>query len=678
MALTATTSSAGSASISGLISGLDTDGIITKMMDYAKKPVAILQDQQAGYMEKLTAWQNANTRLLALKTNAASIATAVSFQTKTVSVSDDSALGVTVSSTTTPGSYTFTVNRLAAAEQRQSQSFADMDKTTIGTGSVTVGSGENTQTITINGSNNTLAGLRDSINKANTGVTASIVDLGSQGAHDYRLSLASNSTGQQNAITWTPTLTGGTAPAWTVTAAAQDASITVGTGATATTVTQSSNTISSIYPGMVLTLKEADTGTAIKVDVSADTDALKGAITSFVNQYNSLMDFMNDQQKFDSTTNTSGTLFGDFALQNVESTLRSGVLNSVVGLPSAMSSLSQIGFTSDSNDHLVVDSATLASAMSSNPNGVMKLFAGYGEASDQTISFLASGTKTQASGTAGYKVRIDQVAAAARVTAGAAQTDVLASSETITINSNTIALQAGWTQQQVVDAINAKSTVTGITASATSADGSGSGNYLTLTANSVGASSHVTVLDSVSNGGVSTPTTGTAGFGSAIVTEALAYGENGKGSGTVGKDVAGAFGVTVNGVTTWEAATGQGQTLSGASGNKNTDGLQVISKATTTGDHGTVTLTLGVAAQLNNSLDYLTGTNGAVTTAQTSLSAQIDDIKSTIASQQDRLTIYEDRIRTQFQSMETQMGELQSQSTYLSSQISSWSKSSSS
>lgn len=427
------TSSSGSASIGGLISGLDTDGIITKMMDFAKKPVAILQTKQATYMEQLTAWQNANTRLLALKTSAASIGTAVAFQTKAVTVSKESALGVTVSSATTPGSYTLTVNRLAAAEQRQSQSFADMDKTTIGTGSVTVGSGDNTKTLTIDSSNNTLGGLRDAINKANVGVTASIVDLGSQGAHDYRLSLAANSTGEKSAIKWTPTLTGGTAPAWTTTTAAQDASVTVGTGDSATTVIQGSNTISSIYPGMVLTLKEADTSTAIKVNVSADTDSLKSAINSFVSQYNSMMDFMNAQQSFDSTTNTSGTLFGDFALQNVEATLRSGVLNSVVGLPAAMGSLSQIGFTTDTSDHLVIDSAKLASAMASDPNGVMKLFAGAGEASDQTISFLTSGTKTQASGTAGYKVRIDQVAAASRVTAGVAQTDVLAAAETSTL-----------------------------------------------------------------------------------------------------------------------------------------------------------------------------------------------------------------------------------------------------
>jgi flagellar hook-associated protein 2 len=665
---------AATSSVSGLISGLDTDGIITKLVAYAQKPITILQNEQADYTTKLTSWQDANTRLLALKVKAGAISSPAAFAAKSVSVSDDDALTATATADAAAGSYDITVNRLATAQQIQSQGYADINSATVGTGTLQVGVGTNVKDLTIDSANNTLGGLRDAINRAGAGVTASIIDLGSLTTHDYHLVLNSNSTGEANAITWNPTLAGGTAPSWTTTVEAQDSSITVGSGATATTLTKSSNLITDMVPGLTLSLKEADVSKQVKVSITPDTNAVQSKIEDFVDQYNSVMDFINTQFSFDQDSGTGGTLLGDYTLQTIQQDLRSGIMSVIPGLPSSANTLSQIGFSTDDKDHLVVDSNKLSQALQTNPDTVMKLFAGNGEASDFAVSYLGSTDATKTTGAGSYKVRVDQPATQAWLTAGAAQTSNLTADETLNLNGSSIQLTAGMTPQQVVDKINTFSSATGVTALRTAADGTGTGDYLTLKKTGHGVAGHITVNSTRSNGG-GTPASDTTGIGVVQVTEASSAGETGTGTGAAGKDITGAFGVTTNGVTTWEAASGIGQFLTGNAGNANTEGLRAQVNTATAGEHGTITLTQGAASSLDKLLTYLTGKNGSVTSAEDTLNKQISDLKDQITSQTDRLNAYSDKLRAQFAELESNMGQLQSQGNYLASQFAAMNKS---
>jgi flagellar hook-associated protein 2 len=667
---------AATASVSGVISGLDTDGIISKMVAFAGAPIKILQSKQAKITTQLAAWQDTNTRLLALKVKADALTSPISFQNKTVSSSDDDLLGVTANVDATPGSYAVTVNRIAQAEQRQSQGYLDTTSTQIGTGSVTVGVGSAAKSITLDSTNNTLAGLKDAINRADVGVTASIVDLGSGSTHDYHLQLTGKSTGASSSITWNPTLAGGTAPAWTTLTAAQDSMITVGPVGNTTTITKSSNTINDVYPGLTFNLKGADAGKQVTVAVSADTSGVKDKIKGFVDQYNDVMDFINDQFSFDPETNTSGTLFGDFTLQGIQQDLRNKVLAVIPGLPAGMNTLSQIGITSDTKDHLILNETDLDQALSSNPDGVMKLFANTGQTTDFSVSYLGVTNATKdTGGSSGYRVRVDQVATQTRVTAGAAQTSNLAADETLTVNGTGIHLTAGMTPQQVVDEINKNSATTGVSASRTLADGSGAGDYLTLTRVAYGSGQGITAVSNVTNGG-GAPQTDTSGVGKQQVSEMLSVGETGTGTGKAGQNVAGAFGVTVNGVTTWEPTTGVGQILTGKTGNANTEGLRVKAASTSTGEHGQITVSRGIAGVLSGLMSFLTSKQGAVTTTEDSLNKQISDLQDEVTTQNARISDYEDHLRNQFSLMEGQLGTLQSQGNYLSAQLGALNKSS--
>ncbi|MHB1190779.1 MAG: flagellar filament capping protein FliD [Armatimonadota bacterium] len=638
---------------------MKTDEIITKLMEFGRAPVKRLEAQKASLATKLAAWQEANTRVLALKMKSDALVSGKAFQGRTIATSDSDILTGTVESGAQVGSYSITVNALARAHQTASQGFSDIDSTTVGTGTISIQVGSETAvSVTIDSSNNTLAGLRDAINNSDAGVTASIVNDGS--GTPYRLVLASDTCGTEGAITVTPSLAGGTAPAFGTIQAAQNASLTLGSGAGAITVSKSSNTVTDLIPGVTLNLKGADTEKAITVDVQADTASAKQAIQDFIDQYNGLIDFVNKQFAYDPETKVSGTLFTDSNLRSLQSDLRSKISNPVAGLSQSVKLLSQIGISSTNNDKLTINETELDEALSGNGlETVRRVFATVGTAANPSISYLSSTSKTKASGTDGYAVNITAAATQTRITAGTAQTTALAQDENMVVNGIAINLTAGMTQSQVISAINEQSSKTGIIASATDASGTGTGNYLTLKKIPYGTGYSVSVSSNVSNGGGAT---GVSGFGTVTVTEVSPAGEAGTGTGAAGTDVAG----TING----EAATGKGQLLTGDEGNANTDGLQIRVTATSAGSYGNIHFVRGVASVVSQYIDSITqASTGLVMSAQDTVQDQIDFINTEISDYQTRLAAQEDHLIRQFAAMESALGKLQGQGSALSSQI---------
>jgi flagellar hook-associated protein 2 len=134
-------------------------------------------------------------------------------------------------------------------------------------------------------------------------------------------------------------------------------------------------------------------------------------------------------------------------------------------------------------------------------------------------------------------------------------------------------------------------------------------------------------------------------------------------SGT-GTNVAGNF--VVGGLT--EAATGSGQTLTGAADNANTSGLQVRATLGTAGT-ADLTVTQGFAARLNNVLTkYLDTTDGRLVGLEKSFKTEIEGIDETIAEQNELMTEKTDQLTRQFAAMEKAVSNLkglQSQLTAL-------------
>jgi flagellar hook-associated protein 2 len=129
-----------------------------------------------------------------------------------------------------------------------------------------------------------------------------------------------------------------------------------------------------------------------------------------------------------------------------------------------------------------------------------------------------------------------------------------------------------------------------------------------------------------------------------------------------GLDVAG----TING----EAAIGKGQRLAGSDGQASVDGLVVRYTGTSTGEVGSVTLTLGVAEAFYRSLFQITDSfEGYVTSKQTSIQSSIDRMGTQIESMEAQLERRRAQLTNQFVAMETLLSKLQNRSAWLAQQI---------
>lgn len=360
----------------GLSSGLDTDSIVTALVDARKAQlITPLENRIADITNKQTALsvfqaQMANLQSASSALNAASITGrgAVSADTDTLSIDS-------VEETAVTGSYDVTVSALATTDKVYFVGEADSDTTTFGTGTITITSDGVTKSVVIDATNNTLAGIAEAINDTSgMPVTASIVNDG--GANPYRLVLTSNATGNAANVTQDlDTVLVGLAVDAGLTAAndSQDASIIVN----GLTVTKSSNTFADAIPGVTFTIKDDTAAPTVKVTVDDDYSAATSAINTFVSYYNSLAASYDDQFTFDESTQTLGVLGSDYGLMSTQSRIKSivfGVYNNLGNV--TYESLSDIGISVDENGQMAVDSSKLSDALANDAAEVKTLFQG--------------------------------------------------------------------------------------------------------------------------------------------------------------------------------------------------------------------------------------------------------------------------------------------------------------
>lgn len=652
---------AGTASISGLVSGMQTDTIIQKYMDLARIPEQRLQDQKSKEQQKLTAWQDLNTRVLALQTRSSAIATSSAFKTKTAASSMEDVVTANASSEATAGTYYLNVVQSAKSHQVASQTYSGLDASiSQGTFTITV---DNTATnIKIDSSNNSLLGIKDAINKSGANVKASIINEGTESNPAYRLVLTSNQTGTDHQMTLDSGTTG--LQMNTTVQAAQDAQIKMGS----LTFTRSTNSITDIIPGVTLNILNPDQTKTVKIEVNQNIESARKSVNDFVDQYNDIIKTIKDLTLYDPETGETGLLMGDYNIQQLQMDLESAVTASVPEIPfvkgqKTYNALSSIGISTGTDGLLTVNDSDLTAALQDNSADVAKLF-GVGVDSDSAyISYASSSTSTQTSGAKGYQVDITQPATRATIRAGAyMDSDVLGADETLTINGKVVTLTSGWNLTQVISEINKYSNNTNVSAYA---EIFGNHTYLALRALQYGSRRDITAVSSASilnSGYVPGSGLSTSGLGSVSIGVNTASGENGLGVGTAGVDVGG----SINGLT----CTGNGQVLIAPTDDPDspTNGLQLL--ATNSAPISTnVRFIKGVGARINELLSSMTSSSGFFTVTQKNINENIDALTKDISDMEERLLSYQGQLQTQFSSMESQLSALKNQGDQLSQQL---------
>lgn len=498
-------------------------------------------------------------------------------------------------------------------------------------------------TITINSTNNSLQGIRDTINKANLGVTATIVSDGS--ATPNHLVLTSNKTGVTSsmkiAVTGDAALSSLLAydPAgtqnMTETSTAQNTALTVNGIA----ITSATKTVSEAIQGTTLTVSKVGTTT---LSVARDTASVTSGVNAFVTAYNSLTKTLSTLTSYDPATKQAGLLLGDAATRQIQSQINNALSSSVTGTNGSLTNLTQIGISFNKDGTMALDSAKLQTAITNNFSDIGTLFASVGTTSDSLVSFVSSTSATKAGSSA---VNVTTLASQGKERGSAAAGLIINTTNdqlNLTIDgvSTTVKLLDGtYTADalvaQVQSAINGASALSsaGIAVSV-SKDASG---ILSITSNRYGSASNVNLGG---NGAANL-------LGAAPVV-------------TAGVDVAGSIG----GI----PATGSGQILTGAIGSA-VEGLQLQITGGLTGARGKVNFSQGYAYQLNQLINGYVGSTGSISSSTNGINNSIKDIGNQRTAFNARLVEIEARYRAQFTALDVAISSMTQTQSFLTQQL---------
>lgn len=351
---------------SGLATGIDSSALIDALVQSQRIPVIRLENRQAVLQSKLSSFSDLLGRMNDLETAAADLKDQTGINATSTSVSEEDYFTASSDGRAAPGVFSVGVKQLAQREKEISQGFADLDTTVVQTGQMTLTvDGEDT---VIDVTDGTLGGIKDAIAASGAEVDVTLLDDGS--ANPFRLVITAKESGK--AVSLDNTFS--TALNLTEQQTGQPAIVVID----GIEITRDSNLISDAIEGVTLSLKDADGAndppTTRELTVEVDSDGIKANIQEFVDKYNRVISFLDDQTAFDETAGRAGRLLGDFTASAVERRLQSVVSGAISGATGSFGSLGQVGIRTSANGTLAIDETDFAEAVDDDLQGVLSLF----------------------------------------------------------------------------------------------------------------------------------------------------------------------------------------------------------------------------------------------------------------------------------------------------------------
>ncbi|MFD0696240.1 flagellar filament capping protein FliD [Paenibacillus sp. GCM10027628] len=411
---TSSTSSTNYSRVTGLISGMDTDGMVKKLMDAERIPLDKIMGQKQKLQWKQDAIRQLNVDIQTFITGTKDMRLQSSFALFTSNSSDPT---VVTSKGTGSGANQVAqfsnITQLASAGQSVgTQVVANADANLTAAGSFTVQALQTDGTYkstTINYTTaDTVNGILSKINSSGIGATA-FYDKNSG-----QVVMSANATGKGTTdVALKLTDTTGNLLTGTLGLSSSDGKNAMFTVNGLTTFSQS-NTFN--FSGIQYTLNKVNAGT-VSVSTTRDVDGIVNKIKDYLTQYNTMLDKINGKasetvyRSYQPLTDAQKAEMKDTDIQAWEAKAKSGVLNNdsilqqasygfrndaystVQGLPTGSANqLSSIGITTDAyqtQGHLIIqDETKLRAALTNNPDQVIQMFTNY-SATDSTQNGVA-------------------------------------------------------------------------------------------------------------------------------------------------------------------------------------------------------------------------------------------------------------------------------------------------
>lgn len=396
----------------GIGSGLDVRGIVSQLMALERRPLDALGTSTKKSQDQLSAYGKLSSAMSTLRDAARRLSDVATWNDTTVTSSKPEALKVSSNGNAPPGAYAIQVTRLASAQTVSTAATYSAPTDEVGTGSLTIElgtwnaartsftakDGASPTTITIPDTADSLEQVRDAINGAQAGVSASIVT----DANGARLSLRSTETGQENGFRISVNDSDGddgdaaglsnlsylgaaTASRMTHHLAAANAVATVN----GIEVQGKTNRLADVVDGLTLELAQTTT-TPVDVTVARDSESIKKNVTDFATAYNDLMKLMREQTRT-ATPGADGNAGGAGGILGTDATAK-GLINQLRSLAGGSSAateaftrLADIGLEPQRDGSLKVNDKKLTAAMAKLDD--LKSFFSRNESDDSADGF---------------------------------------------------------------------------------------------------------------------------------------------------------------------------------------------------------------------------------------------------------------------------------------------------
>ena len=336
-------------------------------------------------------------------------------------------MGVSLEEGAPTGNFTLEVKQKATAHQIRSDAITSKydDISTLvpplPTGTFTLNGVE--VNITDSDSLSDIAAKLNNANKSDpsTGISATIVSADSG---EHYLTLSSDATGEDNKIVF------GAVPGQEAEAIAVLNGLGLTTGADIATATiknettapqnsiidinglgvdieRSSNTIDDVLEGVTIDIYKAEPDTIIEIGVSTDLVAVKQGVVDFVNEYNEMRDFINEQQTskvrelddegepLENGTQEFGNLAFDSTFRQYAQSFTEMSSFNNLSLDEGFQSLSQLGIKTNAEGKLEIDNAVLDERLLKDVSSVEKLFSFNMASSSANVTYISNGANTQ-------------------------------------------------------------------------------------------------------------------------------------------------------------------------------------------------------------------------------------------------------------------------------------------
>jgi flagellar hook-associated protein 2 len=326
----------------------DFQQVITRAVNIASLPLQSLQTSVSTLTSQQSALDTIGADFSALQTAIQALDSSTS-GTATAQVSDTSALTATATAGALPGTYTIQVDDPGSS----STALSDDGLTTVTDPSSQNISSSSTFTLTLNGvstnitnSGDSLESLASSINSANAGVQATIVNVGSASSPDYRLAVTSNELGpdtiQLTDSSGNPlleTLASGTYAQYSVNGSPTDV--------------QSNSDQVALSPDLTVNLLAPSTA-PVTITVSQNYSGVQSAITNVVSAYNAAYDALSQNRG-----QNGGALTGDPLVLTLGGVLQQ-ISQYTSNSSSDVNSLADLGITVSQTGQLTFDAGSMS------------------------------------------------------------------------------------------------------------------------------------------------------------------------------------------------------------------------------------------------------------------------------------------------------------------------------